>query len=1262
LKRLSQIIPKPHGWLVGAVVLYLLSFLFIRSFSPERSIKNEVSRLQDYVREQQKEFNDLVSDTTLIKTLAYKTYTNKELDKYYKEPTGIFVYKKDFGGGELTFWSNQSSFPPNEIFSYPDTAYFEKRPNGYYICIKSTFGLTTKYDSIATIGMIPVMYVYFSSLEKRFVHSNTASEKIEIANLETEYVVTGETDNIKFYVSPLTTITPPIVELTLIFKLLAVLFLLIYIQFCAERITAQYGFWKALLFLAGALISFRVLSYFTLFPFNLRQFELFDPKVYGSNPIHKSLGDLLINSAFFCWLVLFSWQKIRATGFYDLSFKKGIVKGIIGSLMVVIVTFLIAYIIRTLAADSSISFDVINVFSITQFTAFGIITLSILAVGYYYFMKIMTPLLQLSFNNIFPVYLIVAAAGLSFLTFEVDNPLLGFYIIVLAWLIFYIWLSGIKKFGINKQRQTMAGGLFWIFIFSVSITAVIIDANREKEWQSRIGIAERINRQTDPYNEQELSITLTFIDNDFLSPNFYRFSKDQASAVLLRDSLLRTDYVRDFNSRLYVFDAKKKPLYNEQQEDYNTLETIIDIQATKTAFPDLYFFTNKDNKYTFIYKQTVTDSSGIIGYVFLLSDPGSDNDMELEAQLFKGSTRDIFSTLQNYSYGIYLNDTLNSVSAYNKYPFHTLLKPSDRPKETVEKRLANGHSELWYKAKNFANNVTVVEKGGKLIFAARNDKVIVVARKKADMLEAITLFSYIFCVFLFLVGLFNALVLLLRIGGDLKEFRRIIEWNIRTQIHSTIIFVSILSFIIIGISTISFFIVRYRQNNEERLSRTMDVTTTQMQKKLDERHVFDDKLPIYDSASNQEVIKVVNEIADVHNVDVNVYDTTGRLYVTSQPLVYREGFLSKQLDPLGFYHLNHLREVQHVQEEKLASTKYMSIYAPLRSKDGKTYAYINIPYFLSQQELKQEISNFLVTIINLNAFIFLVSGVIALFITNRVTRSFSLISDKMREINLGKTNEEIEWSRNDEIGGLVREYNKMVNKLEVSAQALARSEREGAWREMARQVAHEIKNPLTPMKLSIQFLQKSIDNNSANVKELTAQVAKTLVEQIDHLSKIAFDFSQFANIGNTNVEVFDINEVIRSLDNLYKASDESDLRLNAIEGKVLIKADKTQMNRLFTNLIQNAIEACDGKDKCKIELGELRVDGVVQISVKDNGEGIPKEMQSKIFVPNFTTKSSGTGLGLAMCKGIAEQAGGRIWFETEKGVGSTFFVELPVVN
>ena len=1247
MKQLNHILPKPHGWLLGAVSLYLLSFLFTQSFSPGRSIKNDINELEDFVRSKHKEFNTLVADTSLIKRLAFNTYSEKEVEEFTssKYSTGIFVYKKDFGGGELKFWNNQTSFPPNEIFSYPDTAYFEHRPNGFYICLKSTFGLTAKHDSIATIGMIPVMYRYFSSLADQFPYSKTASSRISISGLPTEYPVTGLTDNIRFYISPVISKTSATLSLNIIFKLLAVLLLLIYIHFTSEKISQEYGFWKGLSFLIVTLISLRLLSYFFPFPFNFRQFELFDPGVYGSNPIHRSLGDLLINSVFFCWLVLFSWQKIRSTGFYDLSIKRGIIKGVVGSLVVVATTFLTAYIIRSLAADSSISFDVINFFSLTPYTVFGFIALSILAVGYYYFMKIMTPLLSLSFNNnMFPVYLIIGAAGLTFLTFQVDNPLLIFYILVLGWLIFYVWLSQINFFGITNQRQTMAGGLFWIFIFSVSITAVIINANGEKEWQTRIGIAEKVNRKTDPDNERELGITLTYFDNEFFAPNFYRFSQDQRSASLLRDSLLtRSDYLRNYNSRLYVFDAQKNPLYNDQPEPYNDLETKMKINVRETSVPNLYYFNTSFSSYTFIFKQTVTDPPGnVLGYVFILSDPDRSSSDELEVELFRKGDEDP-EISQSYSYGVYEDDVLKLTSLYNKYPFHTTIRSSDRPVETVEKRVVTGYTELWYKAKN--------------------NQFVVVVRKKADVLEAITLFSYIFCVFLFLVGVFNALVLLLRLGGDIKEFRRILEWNIRTQIHGTIIFISILSFIIIGVSTISFFILRYKQNNEERLGRTMDITIKQMEQTLDKRRQLDDLLAIYDSVSNDQVTRLVNEVAEIHSVDVNVYDTSGRLYVSSQPIIYRENFFSKQMHPLGFYHLNRLREVQHLQSEKLGHISYMSIYAPLRGRDdGKAYAYINIPYFLSQSELKQEISNFLVTIINLNAFIFLVSGVIALFITNRVTRSFSLISDKMREVNLGKANEEIDWKRNDEIGGLVREYNKMVKKLEVSAEALAKSEREGAWREMARQVAHEIKNPLTPMKLSIQFLQKSIDNNSDNVKELTGKVAKTLVEQIDHLSKIAFDFSQFANIGNTNIETFDINEVINSLDNLYKTSHEGELKLKTVPGKVMVRADKTQMNRLFTNLIQNAIEACNGKGKCDIELNEVRTDGVIQISIKDNGEGIPQEMHSKIFIPNFTTKSSGTGLGLAMCKGIAEQAGGRIWFETKTGEGSTFYVELPVAN
>jgi nitrogen fixation/metabolism regulation signal transduction histidine kinase len=250
----------------------------------------------------------------------------------------------------------------------------------------------------------------------------------------------------------------------------------------------------------------------------------------------------------------------------------------------------------------------------------------------------------------------------------------------------------------------------------------------------------------------------------------------------------------------------------------------------------------------------------------------------------------------------------------------------------------------------------------------------------------------------------------------------------------------------------------------------------------------------------------------------------------------------------------------------------------VRENDGNAYAYINIPYFTSKPELRQEISNFLVTIINLNAFIFLIAGLIALFITNRITNSFSIISDKMREVNLGKMNEQIVWNRNDEIGELVQEYNKMVAKLGESATALAKSEREGAWREMARQVAHEIKNPLTPMKLSIQYLQKAINNNQPNVKELSSSVANTLVEQIDHLSKIAADFSQFANIGTTNVTQFDLHDVIVSLKELYTADETVQFDWRPIHNRLMVEADKTQMNRLFTNLF-----ACNGNGYCRIE-------------------------------------------------------------------------------
>ena len=266
----------------------------------------------------------------------------------------------------------------------------------------------------------------------------------------------------------------------------------------------------------------------------------------------------------------------------------------------------------------------------------------------------------------------------------------------------------------------------------------------------------------------------------------------------------------------------------------------------------------------------------------------------------------------------------------------------------------------------------------------------------------------------------------------------------------------------------------------------------------------------------------------------------------------------------------------------------------------------------------------------------------------------------MKKVNLGQRNEAIEWHRDDEIGDLVDEYNKMVSKLDESAQALAKTEREGAWREMARQVAHEIKNPLTPMKLSMQFLQKSIENNAPNVKELSARVANTLVEQIDHLNHIASEFSQFANIESANLIKMDLNEALNSIRQLYVNQSDTRFEWQLHEQPVYIKADKTHINRLFTNLIQNGLQAVPADRQPHMIITEKVLADSVIIELKDNGNGIDEAIQPKIFTPNFTTKSSGTGLGLAMSRRIVEQTNGIIYFQTSSTEGTSFFVRFPL--
>ena len=405
-----------------------------------------------------------------------------------------------------------------------------------------------------------------------------------------------------------------------------------------------------------------------------------------------------------------------------------------------------------------------------------------------------------------------------------------------------------------------------------------------------------------------------------------------------------------------------------------------------------------------------------------------------------------------------------------------------------------------------------------------------------------------------------------------------------------------------------------------------------------------------------------NDLAVIHSMDINLYDLDGNLIKLSQPEILDKGLISSKIDPVAYYNLTIEGMERFNQDEEISGLKYIAAYLPLWNKEKKVVAYMSLPYYSRQGNLRQDVSEFMGALLNVYVLLLVIAGAIALAIGNSVTKPLSTIGDKLRKVKLGETNEPLIWDNEDEIGALVTEYNKMIMELEASAQLLAQSNRESAWREMAKQVAHEIKNPLTPMKLSIQHLQKAVKSNPEEVGPLVERVSNTLLEQIDNLSHIASEFSNFAKMPKASNETLNLNNLVNSVYDLFKERDNVKLVLDLPNEEFQVFADKNQLMRVYNNLIKNAIQSIPEDKKGKVKISLYRKENMAVTEVADNGVGIPADKVESVFVPNFTTKSSGTGLGLAISRNIVELASGKIYFDSVVDEGTNFFVELPIVQ
>jgi len=1220
--------------------LFTFSFIFSNYFSYSTSPAGVQRILQQQLQRQELAFANVLTDTSLLYTMSLDSLGEADMQRLSAQEIGIFLYRRVAGATPvLRYWNTQRSIPLESMLEGDDEASWVEMPNGQYLFLRRRVLINGSPDWLLC-GLLPVRMDYFVEndyLRKGFVGApdveanyriSTSVKDIPIRNIDGQIVYRIERK-------------PEATEggggwLVILLRLLGTLLICFYLHMTALGFGRQQGPFPALVFLIAAIVLLRGGTYLLPASMVYGGVALFDPAMYQAGKISRSLGDLLVNTLLFVWVVLLAQSFFGHVGMPKPRTRlRALTRAALGALFLVVITWLAGDVVRRLVSDSDISYDVTDFFRMDGYTVAGFFTIVCLSMGYYIlsqmiFERFQEPVGKGAYTNL----LVTAGMGLLLIVLCLPAQSRGFGMALWIWLLLYQWLSFVPFFQGKGQRmgQHIVG---WLVFYAASISTILFTENQSREMERRELAATQLAMQVDPSGEYLVDIAVKGISNALILSNIDRF-RNPGLSQRLKDSLVAANYsgyTNRFDTRLYLFDADGSVFSPADRWSYDTLQALYTFHAKPTKVAGMRYYEKDFTSFSYIYRREVRDQTSIArAIMYMVSSPRRFREEALYPELIRQPKGSVLDGQSGYAYAVY--DSLRLKLSRNDFDFPVRLASGDVPLDRFHWRTSDGFDILWHRA------------GG--------GKVVVIARRSRYVLEAITLFGYVFCASLLWVALFQLASYLVKFRFDLRS---ILPWlrgiSIRRQIHGTVILFTLFSFLVIGASTIYFFIARYDTGNREMLSRSLQSMSADFGYRLA-------ALGSDTGASLSSKMQILaQEISEAHNADINVYNAAGALLASSQPFVYGEGILNRRMNPTAYWKMQSQGKVQFLQTEDYGQLSYLSIYRPLQLSGSVAQVYLNIPYFASNRGLKQEISGFLVALINLNTFIFLIGGIISVLITNKITRSLTWIGRRMEELSLMGHNEEIAWDRTDEIGVLVKQYNQMVHKLEASAAALAIQEREGAWREMAQQVAHEIKNPLTPMKLSIQRLQMAIDAGDPNVQEMSARMASNLIEHIEHLSHIASDFAEFANIGQSNNLHFDLRVVISSVASLFGINGgevQCDLPLSPIP----VFADKTQMNRLFTNLVRNALEAIPKDREPLVRIKATLEATEVSVLVEDNGDGIPDEVRPQIFHPRFTTKTSGTGLGLAMCRSIVEKTKGRIHFQSNDGLGTTFFIHLPI--
>ena len=967
------------------------------------------------------------------------------------------------------------------------------------------------------------------------------------------------------------------------------------------------------------------------FPAGLLSSDLFNPQVFASSTLNASLGDLILNEIallFVCIHLFLNYKDFIILKFFYKTDIWSWVLSIVSALCVLYAMLFPFIVIQTLYNNSSITLDLSHSLRFDSLRIIGTIAVLLSGVCTFLFAHTFIRLLIADGERV----RVVGSFMIATIFFSVVNSLAGQSHLSSLFLGtgYFVLVYFLRLYSSLRQLSFATFVYLFVSIFFLSTNgAYAIHAYEHQEKiDDQFRFASNFLIDRDYFGEYLLDETADKISKDLFS------QISIASPFLSRDAVRQKirqvfipSYFNKYDVEIYIFNSSGQPLDNRSSATFDQVTDAYNDESSRTAYENVFFINSPSSDVTqkYLVKIPMSRLNAIVGYVVLELSLKKVIPESVYPELLVDNSFKEFYRSQDISYAVYSDTSL-------------LFSSGDFNYEVGFQREWLGRPEL--------HTVGVLEDGFDHIAQEdQNGRIAVVSSPQTQPAFILANFS-----FWLVLGLAIILFQLLFLGIENYLRGEKLFFSARIQLLLNAAF--FLPLIIVSATTLNLTNISSQiQLNNEYLNKA-ESFGTQLSVYLD--NYLDEGRGDLGSFENH-----LTDLANLTNLDANVFNVNGEIIASSQPLIVENNLVSGYINPRARHQILAGKNLL-IQTENVGSLEYFVSYAALKApRTGRLIGILGIPFFQSAYSLEKVQISILANILSIFALIFIGLVILSYFVSQWLTFPLKFITQSLRRTSLVKTNQPLVWNADDEIGLMVKEYNQMLFKLGESKAELEQTQRERAWREIAQQVAHEIKNPLTPMKLTLQQLERSLTSNN-HTSEKTAKAVASLLTQVETLNEIASSFSSFARMPEPVMHPLELVSLLKRIVDLHMHA--GDLEFNAEVREAFVLGDDQLLGRTFSNLILNSFQSAQPGKAMRVTVSLSRKNGDYLVGFEDTGKGITDQEAERIFSPHFTTKRSGSGLGLAISKQAIEQMKGRIWFESTIGKGTTFYITLPLID